>query len=88
MATDFVVFPIAKQEMALDYQHYINAEGRNPFFPDLYAYCRNDAYGQWVVPYLGPPFEWNNVLYPEPGGAAAMRADGVLVDEVTWPEEE
>jgi hypothetical protein len=88
MATDFVVFPVAKEAEAQAYQAWANSAPQNPFYPDLYAYIRNDVFGQWVVPYLGPPFEWNNVLYEEPAGGPAMRADGVLVNEVLWDEEE
>ena len=87
MPNRLVVFPVSKETEALAYQAWANGSPQNPFYPDMFAYCRNDAFGQWVVPYLGPPFEWNNVLYPEPAGGEAARADGVLADSATWPEE-
>jgi hypothetical protein len=88
MATSFITFPAAKEAEALAYQAWANGSPQNPFHPAPYAYCRNDAFGNWIVPYLGPPFEWNGVLYLEPEGGEAMRAAGVLVDEVTWSEDE
>lgn len=88
MGNRLVVFPVGKEAEGLAYQAWSNAEGRNPFHPDPFAYCRNDAFGQWVVPYLGPPFTYDNVEVPEPEGGEVARADGVLVDMVTWPGDE
>ena len=86
MGNRVVIFPVSKETEALAYKAWTDAN--SPFYPDPFAYCRNDAYGQWVVPYLGPPFTYNNVEVPEPAGGEAMRADGVLADTVTWPDEE
>lgn len=86
MANRVVIFPIAKQAEAQTYREFTDAN--SPFFPDAFAYLRNDAYGQWVVPYLGPPFAWNGVEFPEPAGGEAVRADGVLADTVTWTLDE
>ena len=86
MPNRVVIFPIAKQAEAQAYKDW--TDQNSPFFPDAFAYIRADAFGQWVVPYLGPPFAWNAVEFSEPEGGEAMRADGVLADFVTWPEEE
>lgn len=86
MANRVVIFPVAKQVEAQVYREWTDAN--SPFFPDLFAYLRNDAFGQWVVPYLGPPFKWSGVEFPEPEGGEALRVDGVLANSVTWPEEE
>lgn len=86
MPNRIVIFPVARQAEAEAYREWTDAH--SPFFPDVFAYIRNDAFGQWVVPYLGPPFTWNGVEVPEPEGGEAVRADGVLADSVTWPHEE
>lgn len=86
MANRVVIFPAGKQTPAQSYKDW--ADARSPFYPDGFAYLRNDAFGQWVVPYLGPPFAWDGVEFPEPEGGEAARAEGVLADSVTWPDEE
>lgn len=60
----------------------------SPFYPDAFAYIRIDAFGEWVVLYLGPPFTWNGVVFEEPEVAPAMCTDAVLSNSVTWPEPE
>jgi len=55
---------------------------------DKWAYVRNDAFGQWVVPYLGPPAKWAGVEVVEPAACLAARATGVLHDFAVWPPEE
>ena len=86
MANHVVLFPADKQAQAQAYRVW--TDQHSPFAPSPFAYLRSDAAGQWVVPYLGPPFAWNGAEFPEPEGGEAMRADGVLSDTVTWPEEE
>lgn len=86
MPNRVVIFPAGKQAEAEAYKDW--ADRNSPFFPDRFAYIRADASGRWVVPYLGPPFAWNAVELPEPEGGPAMRADGVLADSASWPEEE
>lgn len=86
MGNRVVIFPAGKQAQAEAYKSW--TDQNSPFYPDLFAYCRNDAFGQWVVPYLGPPFTYAGSEVPEPAGGPAMRADGVLHDYAVWPEEE
>lgn len=86
MANRLVVFPVGKESAALAYQAFANVT--SPFAPDPYAYIRNDAFGQWVVPYLGPPFVYADNEVVEPEGGEAARTDGVLVETVVWPDEE
>jgi hypothetical protein len=86
MANRVVIFPIGKEAEAEAYKTWTNAH--SPFAPNDFAYIRDDTFGQRVVPYLGPPFTWNGVEFAEPAGGEAARADGVLAESVTWPEEE
>jgi hypothetical protein len=86
MPNRIVIFPVARQAAAQAYREWTDAH--SPFYPDSFAYIRNDAFGQWVVPYLGPPFAWDGVELPEPDGGPAARADGVLADRVSWPGED
>lgn len=92
MPNRIVVFPVAKEAEARSYAAWTDANWPgvgNPADPGaVFAYVRNDVFGQWVVPYLGPPFTWNGVVLAEPAGGEAARADGVLADSVTWPDEE
>lgn len=103
MANRLVVFPLAKETEANAYAAWTDTRwpGYDPQDPTntTFAYVRNDVFGQWVVPYLGPPFAWmydenvGQVEVPEPvSGTPAedgptQRADGVLADEVTWPQQ-
>lgn len=80
MANHVVIFPADRQAEAEAYQSWTDAHWRPP---ETFAYCRPDAEGRWVVPYLGPPF-----LPAEPDGGEAMRASGSLSDTVTWPSED
>lgn len=86
MANRVVIFPAGKQAAAQSYKAWTDAH--SPFYPDEFAYIRNDAFGQWVVPYLGPPFTWNAVEFAEPAAGSDMRTEGVLADSVTWPDED
>jgi len=89
MPNRLAVFPVAKETQARAYAAWTDSHwpgANNPADPGAtFAYVRNDAFGQWVVPYLGPPFQWGGSDFAEPAGGEAMRADGVLADEVTWP---
>lgn len=93
MANKVVIFPVGKEAPARAYAAW--TDQHNPWTlpapadnTGSWAYVRNDVFGQWVVPYLGPPFAWNGVLFAEPAGGEAQRADGVLHDFAVWPEEE
>ncbi len=86
MPNRVVIFPAGKQAEAQAYREWTDVH--SPFYPGAFAYIRNDAFGQWVVPYLGPPFTWNGVGFSEPESGEAVRADGVLADAVAWPAEE
>lgn len=88
MANKVVIFPVTKETEARAYAAWTDNNSPFPPGPGAWAYVRNDAFNQWVVPYLGPPFAWSGVLFPEPAGGEAMRADGVLHDFAVWPPEE
>jgi hypothetical protein len=93
MANKVVIFPVSAEAAARAYAAW--TDNNNPFTQPApadnsgsWAYVRRDAFDQWVVPYLGPPFAWNTVEFAEPPGGAAMRAAGVLHDYAVWPAEE
>jgi hypothetical protein len=90
MANKVVIFPVGKETEARAYAAW--TDNNNPFPENgqegSWAYVRNDVFGQWVVPYLGPPFTYSGVVFEEPEGGEAMRADGVLHDQAVWPAEE
>tara|TARA_R110000868_G_scaffold411706_1_gene707760 strand:- start:5035 stop:5307 length:273 start_codon:yes stop_codon:yes gene_type:complete len=86
MPNRVVIFPANKQTEAKAYREW--ADQHSPFAPEPFAYLRNDTAGRWVVPYLGPPFVWDGVEFPEPEGGEVMRAGGARSDTVTWSEEE
>ena len=82
-----VIFPADKQAEAETYLAHLNANNPDSTPGALWAVLRHDRHGQPVVPYLGPgghaDSEW-----PEPEGAEALRAVGVLAPAVDWPVEE
>lgn len=89
----FVIFPAGKLTEAQAYLAAVNSWWQANVDPeDLYAAIREDAYGQHVVAYLGPPivFDFGNGLeeLQEPEGFEVHREDGVLHDTVVWPEED
>ncbi|WJR67192.1 hypothetical protein QTA58_00155 [Neorhizobium sp. CSC1952] len=94
MANKVVIFPEGKEAEARAYAAW--TDQHNPWTPEppadptgSWSYVRNDAFGQWVVPFLGDPFEFPvGTPFPEPEGGEAMRADGVLHDYAIWPPEE
>jgi hypothetical protein len=91
MANRQVVFPTDKQTEAQAYCDWtgLNWPGYVEADPSTHAFAEvgEDAYGQWVVAYLGPPFEYPvGTPCPEPSGGPAMRAAGVIA--TPWPIEE
>lgn len=89
MPNKVVIFPTSKLTSATAYklwadeQNAIIANEPGSTFSEVYV----DAYGQWVVGYLGPPYTIDGInVVEEPEGGPAMRADGVLHDSVVWPE--
>lgn len=88
MANKVVIFPSGKQAAALAYLDFCNQHNPDTTPGAIWSYCREDAFGQWVVAYLGPPFVYGGQLVAEPAGGVAARADGVLHDHAVWPQEE
>lgn len=89
----FCIFPVGKLAAAQAYQAAVNDWWQTNFEPDSsYAYLREDAFGQPVVPYLGPPivFDFGAGLeeLQEPEGFEALREDAVLHESVVWPQED
>jgi hypothetical protein len=84
-----VIFPVGKQAAASAYKAWTDQKWSELYQPgEVFAYCRNDDFGQWVVPYLGPPMSFAGAEVPEPAGGPAMRADGVLHDFAIWPSDD
>lgn len=89
MANKLVIFPVGKQTQAEAYRTWVNEQSNlisdlGDFAGPLY----NDVFGQWVVPYLGPPFEYPvGTPIAEPAGGEVERADGVLHDSAVMPED-
>lgn len=88
MANKVVIFPAGKESAAQAYLAWCNPRNPDTTPGAVWSYCRNDAFGQWVVAYLGPPFVYGGAEISEPAGGPAMRADGVLHDYAVWPEDE
>jgi hypothetical protein len=90
MANRQVVFPVGKSAARNAYADWADGQWRaitgNP--EDVWTYRRNDALGQPYCAYLGPPFVYAGNPVAEPEGGTAMRADGVLVDQVVLPQDE
>jgi len=85
-------WPQDKEAEAQAYRVWSDADGRNPFHPDPYAYCDPCKYQSlpgWVTPLLGPPEQFNGQVLVEPEGGEAMRAAAVIVEgNVEPPDEE
>lgn len=84
-----VIFPAGKLTQAEAYadacnQHFnANIEP----LPASFTYPpRIDAFGQWVTVYYGEIV--NGLPFEEPAECLALRADGVLHENVVWPPEE
>jgi hypothetical protein len=90
MANKVVIFPESKEAEALAYKVACDAHYASHYEPGgEFAYIRNDAFDQWVVPFYGPPWEFiTGDGFQEPVECAALRGDGVLHDTAVWPEEE
>lgn len=93
MGNRVVIFPASKEAQARAYAAW--TDEHNPWTMPTpanntgsWAYVRPDINGDWVVPYLGPPWQFNYVAYEEPEGGPAMRTDGVIHDFAVWPEED
>jgi len=92
MPNRFVIFPAGQQTEAEAYKAfgdtwYQNLSGE---VGGVLGLLQQDAYGQWVTVYAGPPFVWSleRGEEPEPEDGPAMRADGVLADDWTRPSDE
>lgn len=89
MANKLIIFPEAKQAEAEAYKDAINVHYAATYEPGgAFAYIRNDAFGQWVVPFYGAPWEFTTGDgFQEPAGLEAYRVDGVLHDSFVAPVE-
>lgn len=90
MPNKLVIFPSGKQTEAQAYKDACDTHYAATFESGgMFAYIRNDAFGQWVVPYYGPPWEFiTGQPFNPPPEIEALRTDGVLHDFAVWPEEE
>lgn len=90
MANKVVIFPETRQAEAQTYTDACDAHYAATFeIGGIFAYIRNDAFGQWVVPYYGPPWNFDGVNeFAPPAEIEALRVDGVLHDSAVWPEEQ
>lgn len=86
MGNKLVIFPAGKEVQARAYAAW--TDNNCSTWPGIcpWSYVRNDVFGQWVVPYLGPPQAYDTIEIAEPAGGEAMRADGVLHDFAVWPD--
>ena len=85
MGNHVVIFPAEKEAEANAYRDAANAWFAANFPSDpqeLYCYIRQDAFGSWVVPYIGPPAEYPyGTPMLEPAELVPLRADGVISDK-------
>lgn len=87
MANKFVKFPpehLAKAQAYLDEcnVHYRALVGE----PEgVWSTVRLDRNGNHTVALYGPPWIWDTTEVPEPAECAALRVDGVVVDDPEWP---
>jgi hypothetical protein len=89
MPNKLIIFPETKQAEAEAYKDAINVHYAATYEPgDIWAYIRNDAFGQWVVPFYGPPWYFMTPNdFTEPPELEAFRVDGVIYDFAVWPED-
>ena len=90
MANKVIIFPETKQAEAEAYVSACDVHyAANYETGGIFGYVRNDAYGQWVTPFYGPPWEFiAGDGFQEPVELIPLRVDGVLHDYAIWPEEE
>lgn len=89
MPNKVIIFPVEKKTQADAYKAACDAHFATTFQAGgVFAYVATDAYGQWVVPYYGAPWEFiTGQPFTPPPEIEALRADGVLHDTAVWPEE-
>jgi hypothetical protein len=92
MPNKLVIFPEAKEAEAEAYKDAVNVHYATNYGTQdpggIFAYIRTDAFGQWVVPFYGPPWEFiSGNGFQEPTELAPLRVDGVLHDFAVWPED-
>lgn len=80
-----VLFPPAREVEAAAYKDAANLHYQTYIEPGTDAcYIRNDAFGQWAVPYYGETL--NGLPFEEPTHLIPLREEGVLVQGtgVVW----
>lgn len=89
MPNRFVIFPASKLTEAQAYKAWGDQEWRDLSGEPggILGLLQEDAFGQHVTTYFGPPFVWQDEV-PEPPEGPAMRADGVLADDWVRPIED
>jgi hypothetical protein len=90
MANKVVIFPEAKQAEATAYVAACDAHYAANFEQGgRFGYVRPDAFGKWVTPFYGPPWEFiEGQGFVEPANCAALRADGEIHDTAIWLQDE
>lgn len=88
MASKVVIFPADKQADATAYMNACNAHYAANFEPDgVFGEVKADIHGQWVTPFYGHPWDFNNGQpTPEPAECAALRDSGLVDEFADWPE--
>lgn len=89
MANRVVIWPVGKETAARAYATWTD-EQFALIAPEqgMFSYVYTDIFDQWVTPYLGPPFAYPvGTEIAEPVGGEGMRADGVLADSYTPPDQ-
>jgi len=85
-----VIFPIGKQASANAYKAWCDLQEQTATNdPEaVFTLVAVDKDGQWVVTYYGPNYTRDAIhVVEEPEDGPAMRADGVLSDTWSPPEE-
>lgn len=86
MPNKFVIFPVEKQAEAEAYKNWGDEQFRilSGEVDGILGLLEQDAFGQHVTVYYGPPFVWIDEV-PEPIDGPQMRLDGVLHDNWVRP---